>query len=194
MAGCAAAPAPVGPLPYTFQVVRVQDARPSDDTKLMSAEPFGAEKLIAAWQRVVARQVWGSAPADLDIKVLAYETTRSAESFAMSLTATLVASQPGAGPSYRPSAARGLAEAETRCAVMLRSTDATGGRALANATFGPQGLTQGGLPALGSLTKTSRDATLWQELWNQCTRQLANQFTQALLAGPPQAIPDLRGR
>lgn len=197
LGGCAAQPALVGPLPYDFRVVRVEDARPDDDAKLMSVEAFGAEKLIAAWQRQVARSIWGGTVADLAIRVTQFETTHSGQSYAMSLVADLAASQPGVGPSYRSEGRRVVAQAPAQCMVVGRSTGGEGGTALMGRVFGaaaPQPGTEGAPNGLAALTPTGRNATLWQELWNQCARQLATQFTQALLAGAPAAVPDTRGR
>ena len=201
LGGCASQPQPLGPLPYDFRVVRVEDARPDDDARLMSAEPFEAEKLIGAWHRQVARSVWGGTPADLAIRVTQFEATHSGQSYALSLVADLAASQPGVGPSYRNEGRRVVAQAPAQCMAVARSTGGEGGSALANrvknGVFGaaaPQSGAEGAPTGLAALTPAGRDATLWQELWNQCARQLATQFTQALLAGAPQAVPDTRGR
>ncbi len=201
LGGCASAPAPLGPLPYDFTVVQVEDARPEDDVKLMNAESFGAEKLIAAWQRVVARNVWGSTPAELALRVTQFEATHSGQSYALSLTADLAASQTGMGASYAASGRRVVAQANTQCVAIGRSTGGAGGNRLAQAVFGtaaPQGNGQGGqnlgVRGFAALTPAGRDATLWEELWTQCARQLATQFTQALLAAPPQPVAETRGR
>jgi hypothetical protein len=197
LASCATPAAKLGPLPYDFTVVQVEDARPDDDTKLMNAEGFGAEKLIAAWQRVVQRNVWGSTPAELAIRVTQYEATHSGQSYALSLSADLAASQPGIGASYAASGRRVVAQQSAQCVAIGRSTGGAGGARVAEAVFGtaaPQGNREGAPRGMAALTVAGRDATLWQELWTQCAHQLATQFTQALLAAPPAPLADTRGR
>jgi len=185
LAGCASQPPLVGPLPYDFQAIRVEDARPDDDAKLMSAEAFGAEKLVAAWRRQVARSVWGSTPAELKIRVTQYEATHSGHSYALSLAAELVALQPGTGINYRTGGLLLVKPLAAQCTAQVQSMGGRGGAAIAHGLFGadaPQGGGEGSVRGLSALTVTGRDATLWQELWNQCARQLATQFTQALMA------------
>jgi hypothetical protein len=196
LAACGHAPQ-MGPMAYDFTITRVEDARPDDDSKLMASDPFTAEKLIAAWQRAVARLTFGATPGQLAMRVTQYEATHSGVTYTLSMAADMVAKAGDPVPSYRPEAKPIVAQASASCVAYGRSTGGAGGVAVAKAVFGanaPQGGQQNSVKGPSSLTPAARNATLWQELWTQCTTQLATQLGNSLLAESPRLLPDTRGR
>lgn len=195
--GCVAAGPAVGPWGYDFTVVRVEDARPNDDVMLMAATPFTSQKLIEAWQRAVPRPGWGAQPAELAMRVTHYQATHSGSSYALSLKADMVGRAGEPAPSYRPTHIPIVAQVSGQCAVQGVSGRGRGQTALAKQVIGintPQGGAQSAPTGLAALTVEGRDATLWEELWTQCTAQMATQLGNALLAAPPHTVPDTRGR
>ena len=195
--GCTASVPAVGPWGYDFTVVRVEDARPNDDVMLMSSLPFTSQKLIEAWQRAVPRPGWGAQPAELALRVTHYQATHSGTSYALSLKADMVGRAGDPAPSYRPEHRPIVAQVAGQCAVQGTTSRGSGQSALAKQVIGintPQGGTQSAPTGLAALTEAGRDATLWEDLWTQCTAQLATQLGNALLAQPRQNVPDTRGR
>jgi hypothetical protein len=195
LAGCATAPT-VGPWGYDFSVVRIEDARPDDDAKLMAVVPFDSQSLISAWQRAVPRAGWGAIPAELAVRVTQYEATHSGSSYALSMRADLVGRGGDPAPSYRPAARPIVAQVPGQCVAYASTSTGKGQRPILGQVFGanvPQGKPQNAPTGLGALTVSGRDATLWQDLWTQCATQLATQLGNALMAVPPQVQPDTRG-
>ncbi len=184
LSACAAQPT-VGPWIYDFTLVRVRDMRPDDDAKLMAAEPFSAAKFGAAWKQVVQTNIFSVQPAKLYLGLAKYETTRSGNSFAMSMETRLYGTT-----------ADGLTIAATpaRCMVYDRSTSTTGLGALkdnlvADVTREPHSPAGSALSGPPTLTASGRDATIWNSLWIRCVAQIAETYGNAMLAGPDKTQP-----
>ena len=197
LGGCASRGPVVGPWGYDFSVVRVEDARANDDAMLMAATPFSSQKLIEAWQRAVPRPGWGAQPAELAMRVTQYEATHSGSSYALSMQADMVGRAGDPAPSYRANAKPIVAQVAGQCAVHATYGRGAGQTTLAKQVIGintPQGGAQSAPTGLAALTVAGRDATLWEDLWTQCTAQLATQLGNALMAATPVPAPDTRGR
>ena len=134
----------------------------------MAEKPFRIETFMQGWHANMARSLFASQPATLDVMLHSYEATRNAQSYALTMNVSL-----------RGHDAHGrlIAATSSTCnAVLRRDIDSW---ATMWGDFWQQPADQRGA---APLTLGVRDATMWQKVMNACVKDLATEFGNVLAA------------
>jgi hypothetical protein len=164
---CATAPQPsMGPWGYDLTLGRVVDARtPTPDSMMTEEYPFSTQSFMTSWHNLVARTPVMSVPGSLNILLKNYEATHSDSAFSISMNVVLQARTPNGAV---------ITTKELSCSAVEFEKWTTWG------DFAQQVLTQ---ESLTPLTRTAREATMWQKVMTSCVRDLAIPFGNALSNG-----------